>query len=140
MTYEWVGGFCGSPFWCTHLCVERVENHFEGTTLSTPDRDLNLNIPVISSLVYCEGSALDHAATEELQSIAREFLCSQDECVNRVKTVHPTEIRNSISQFSAVELNTSSALANYATEAELTTERERYKNGDQLTLRPPLNH
>nr|CAD7196810.1 unnamed protein product [Timema douglasi] len=31
--------------------------------------------------------------------------------------VHPTEIRTSISPFSAVELNTTSALANYATEA-----------------------
>nr|CAD7568574.1 unnamed protein product [Timema californicum] len=33
--------------------------------------------------------------------------------------VHPTEIRTSISPSSAVELNTTSALANYATEAEL---------------------
>nr|CAD7399782.1 unnamed protein product [Timema cristinae] len=32
--------------------------------------------------------------------------------------VHPTEIRTSISPYSAVELNTTSALANYATEAE----------------------
>nr|CAD7596243.1 unnamed protein product [Timema genevievae] len=32
--------------------------------------------------------------------------------------VHPTEIRTSISPSSAVELNTTSALANYATEAE----------------------
>nr|CAD7437548.1 unnamed protein product [Timema bartmani] len=31
--------------------------------------------------------------------------------------VHPTEIRTSISPSSAVELNTTSALANYATEA-----------------------
>nr|CAD7409662.1 unnamed protein product [Timema poppensis] len=33
--------------------------------------------------------------------------------------VHPTEIRTSISPSSAVELNTTSALANYATEAGL---------------------
>nr|CAD7392384.1 unnamed protein product [Timema cristinae] len=33
--------------------------------------------------------------------------------------VHPTEIRTSISPSSAVELNTTSALANYATEAEI---------------------
>nr|CAD7575059.1 unnamed protein product [Timema californicum] len=32
-------------------------------------------------------------------------------------SVHPTEIRTSISPSSAVELNTTSALANYATEA-----------------------
>nr|CAD7259316.1 unnamed protein product [Timema shepardi] len=35
--------------------------------------------------------------------------------------VHPTEIRTSISPSSAVELNTTSALANYATEAGLIT-------------------
>nr|CAD7575367.1 unnamed protein product [Timema californicum] len=34
--------------------------------------------------------------------------------------VHPTEIRTSISPSSAVELNTTSALANYATELEKT--------------------
>nr|CAD7452117.1 unnamed protein product [Timema tahoe] len=33
------------------------------------------------------------------------------------RSVHPTEIRTSISPSSAVELNTTSALANYATEA-----------------------
>nr|CAD7457218.1 unnamed protein product [Timema tahoe] len=32
-------------------------------------------------------------------------------------SIHPTEIRTSISPSSAVELNTTSALANYATEA-----------------------
>nr|CAD7439742.1 unnamed protein product [Timema bartmani] len=34
-----------------------------------------------------------------------------------LETIHPTEIRTSISPSSAVELNTTSALANYATEA-----------------------
>nr|CAD7399505.1 unnamed protein product [Timema poppensis] len=34
-----------------------------------------------------------------------------------MNTIHPTEIRTSISPSSAVELNTTSALANYATEA-----------------------
>nr|CAD7444730.1 unnamed protein product [Timema bartmani] len=36
-----------------------------------------------------------------------------------LETVHPTEIRTSISQSSAIELNTTSALANYATEADV---------------------
>nr|CAD7413969.1 unnamed protein product [Timema poppensis] len=34
------------------------------TTLSKPDKDLNLKLPVIGSLVYCKSSALGHAATE----------------------------------------------------------------------------
>nr|CAD7269519.1 unnamed protein product [Timema shepardi] len=34
------------------------------TTLSTPDRDSNLDLPVIGGLVYCENDGLEHAATE----------------------------------------------------------------------------
>nr|CAD7599313.1 unnamed protein product [Timema genevievae] len=34
------------------------------TTFSTPDRDSNLDFPVIGSLVYCESSTFGHAATE----------------------------------------------------------------------------
>ncbi|CAG2053764.1 unnamed protein product [Timema podura] len=45
---------------CTRICLA-VEWK---TTLSTLDRDSNLYLPVISSLVYCESSGLDHAATE----------------------------------------------------------------------------
>nr|CAD7457790.1 unnamed protein product [Timema tahoe] len=48
-----------------HSREGRVENHFGGkTTLRTPDRDSNLGLPVIGSLVYCKSSALDHMATE----------------------------------------------------------------------------
>nr|CAD7261665.1 unnamed protein product [Timema shepardi] len=32
-----------------HLCGGRVENHFVKTTLSSPDRDSNLDLPVLSS-------------------------------------------------------------------------------------------
>nr|CAD7260560.1 unnamed protein product [Timema shepardi] len=39
-------------------------------------------------------------------------------------SVHPSEIRTSISQSSAVELNTTSALANYATEADARSKRD----------------
>nr|CAD7586916.1 unnamed protein product [Timema genevievae] len=48
----------------SHLRVERVENYFRKTTLSTPDRDSNLNLSVIGSLVYYKNSVLDHVATE----------------------------------------------------------------------------
>nr|CAD7430828.1 unnamed protein product [Timema monikensis] len=42
----------------------KVENPLGKTSLSTPDRDLNLEPPVIGSLVYCESSSIDCAATE----------------------------------------------------------------------------
>nr|CAD7261055.1 unnamed protein product [Timema shepardi] len=59
----------------------------------TPDQDLNPAFPVIGSLVYCESDATDMRPP-----------------------IHLTEIRASISPFSVDELNTTSALANYATE------------------------
>nr|CAD7443343.1 unnamed protein product [Timema bartmani] len=51
---------------CTRICVEEEwKTILEKTTLSTLDRDSNLDLPVIGSSVYCESSALDHAATKE---------------------------------------------------------------------------
>nr|CAD7442475.1 unnamed protein product [Timema bartmani] len=47
---------------CTSICVE--EEWLVKITFSTPDRDSSLNHPVIGSLVCCESSALDYAATE----------------------------------------------------------------------------
>nr|CAD7440365.1 unnamed protein product [Timema bartmani] len=46
-------------------------------TPSSPDRDSNLNLPVIDSLVYCESSVLDHTATEA----ACDRLNNGGECV-----------------------------------------------------------
>nr|CAD7420636.1 unnamed protein product [Timema poppensis] len=45
-----------------HLRGGRVENYLGKTPLITPGRDSNLQFPIIGSLVYCESSALDHAA------------------------------------------------------------------------------
>nr|CAD7425472.1 unnamed protein product [Timema monikensis] len=138
------------------------------TTLSTPDRDSNLDLSVIDSLVHCESSTLDHAATEacfykmvfhfsptkkfndksghysqlvwaetslvgcgyiifqENVWIKYMLVCNYGSAGNyegasvykeKPLRVHPTEIRTSISQSSAVGLNTTSALANYATES-----------------------
>nr|CAD7568583.1 unnamed protein product [Timema californicum] len=79
------------------------------TTLSTPDRDSNPDLPVIGSLVQHESDALNHEVTEAGPPSEKP------------PPVHPTEIRTSISPSSAVELNTTSALANYATEADVNT-------------------
>nr|CAD7425300.1 unnamed protein product [Timema monikensis] len=49
-------------------------------------------------------------------------------------SVHPTEIRTSISPSSAVELNTTSALANYATEAD------KFSNAGSSTLPAAPSH
>nr|CAD7445793.1 unnamed protein product [Timema bartmani] len=86
---------------------ERMENHIGENTLSTPNRESNLYLPVIGSLVYCESSALEHAATRGEWKTTEE----------KPPPVHPTEIQTTISPSLAVELNTTSALANYATEA-----------------------
>nr|CAD7262000.1 unnamed protein product [Timema shepardi] len=133
----------------SHFRGRRVENNFGKTVLSTPNRDSNLDLPVIGSLVYCESDALDHVATEAEEAIAvaeaekkrQESLTSDDkmallgrprlgditraqirikeskEFKEKSPSVHPTKIRTSISPSSAVGINTTSALANYATEA-----------------------
>nr|CAD7201197.1 unnamed protein product [Timema douglasi] len=47
-----------------HLCGGRVKINFGNTTLSTPDRNSNLDLPIIGSIDYCKSSALDYADTE----------------------------------------------------------------------------
>nr|CAD7413736.1 unnamed protein product [Timema poppensis] len=50
---------------CPRICVEgEWTTILEKTTLSTPDRDSNLYLPVIGSEAYCKSSALDHATTK----------------------------------------------------------------------------
>nr|CAD7461938.1 unnamed protein product [Timema tahoe] len=58
----------------SHLRGGRVENQFGKITLSTLYQDSNLDLPVIGNLVYCESSALDHAATEAGHEIRPEEL------------------------------------------------------------------
>nr|CAD7458391.1 unnamed protein product [Timema tahoe] len=53
--------------------------------------------------------------------------------------VHPTEIRTSISPSSAVELNTTSALANYATEADLQRKPGQVQTSDRRLVRAKTN-
>nr|CAD7452221.1 unnamed protein product [Timema tahoe] len=50
---------------------------FLKTTLSTPDRDSNLDFPVIESLVYCESSASDQ--------VRSHFQRCSETCVQRVE-------------------------------------------------------
>nr|CAD7432886.1 unnamed protein product [Timema monikensis] len=58
--------------------------------------------------------------------------CAAQKCECR-RTVHSTEIRTSISPSSAVELNTTSALANYATEAGIDNDDRFNHDIDVLT-------
>nr|CAD7396210.1 unnamed protein product [Timema poppensis] len=51
------------------------ENNFGQITLSTPDRDLNSNLPVISNVVQFESDSLDHTATELTNRNKYHFVC-----------------------------------------------------------------
>nr|CAD7424441.1 unnamed protein product [Timema monikensis] len=82
-----------------YLCGGGVENHLGKTTINKLDQNSNPDLPIIGSLVLTRVWPQDTAIRE------------------KPPQVHPTEIRTSISPSSAVELNTTSALANYATEA-----------------------
>nr|CAD7412048.1 unnamed protein product [Timema cristinae] len=61
------GGFGEEVY--QHSRGGRVKKHLGKTTLSTPDRDSNPDLPVTGSLVYCESDALDHAATEAANAL-----------------------------------------------------------------------
>ncbi|CAG2054029.1 unnamed protein product [Timema podura] len=72
-----------------------MRNHLVKTTLSRPSRDSNLDIPIVIIIIIIIIMSVKHE-------------------------VHPTEIRTSISPSLVVWLNTTGALANYATEAGST--------------------
>nr|CAD7267661.1 unnamed protein product [Timema shepardi] len=62
-----------------HLSWENEKTVWKN--FSTPDRYYNFDLLVIGSLVHCESSALDHAATEVLSSPVRDLnhgLCKLD--------------------------------------------------------------
>nr|CAD7424395.1 unnamed protein product [Timema monikensis] len=154
-----------------HLRGGRVENHLGKTTPSSPDRDSNLDLPVLSSRAQHDKrvSQLCHRGSQNFRlhevlrtpqhetrernsreytaesgpnsvgtgrnrvhmTLGRGDLGAKYECraenaalnapiVSNIRVevnVHPTDIRTSISPSSAVELITTSTLANYATEA-----------------------
>nr|CAD7598704.1 unnamed protein product [Timema genevievae] len=47
----------------TPPCMNKVENYFGRIILNTPERDSNLKLTFIGSLVYCDSEALDPATT-----------------------------------------------------------------------------
>nr|CAD7568833.1 unnamed protein product [Timema californicum] len=83
---------------CVHLLWEHVLGYLAIMICS-------LLVELFISVIAMRGSILD---TEQRASI--KYLIY-------IRLVHPTETRTSISPSSVVELNTTSALANYATEA-----------------------
>nr|CAD7409968.1 unnamed protein product [Timema poppensis] len=60
----------GSGLNCTRICTYSGKLLLKNS-LSTPDQDSNLDLPVIGSLVYCKSSVLDHAVTEAGQLSVR---------------------------------------------------------------------
>nr|CAD7602927.1 unnamed protein product [Timema genevievae] len=65
--------------------------------MSTPDRDSNLILPVIGSPVYCESSALDHAATEASGAI-KCFECNSHNDSRCSLDVLPVELKKDCSE------------------------------------------
>nr|CAD7263385.1 unnamed protein product [Timema shepardi] len=138
-----LGRVIGASLYIFHVELEevnphfrgwRVENHLGKTTLSSPDRDSNLDLPVLSSRAQHD-KRVSQLCRRGGSKTCNDIKPVELEEVNphlrggRVAKpfrklpppVHPTEIQTSISPSSAVELNTTSALANYATEAGFKT-------------------
>nr|CAD7194005.1 unnamed protein product [Timema douglasi] len=91
---------------------------------------LNMKVDLLNrSIVCCKDYAVLKRRTRKLrvydgraEIVGFIHELSDNATIFDSVVVHPTEIRTSISPSSVVELNTTSALANYATEAVLPTE------------------
>nr|CAD7442105.1 unnamed protein product [Timema bartmani] len=136
-----------------HLCGAKVESHLGNTIPSTPDRDSKLDLLVLGSLAQHETNALANYTTEAVAELPNKgftsalsmkiglYLQCGPYTLEKEKPplVHPTEIRTSISPSPAVELNTTSALANYATEAAVgETEPATRQQPTEKTVEEPL--
>nr|CAD7570545.1 unnamed protein product [Timema californicum] len=74
-----------------HLREGRVENHLGKTTPSSPDRDFNLDLPVLSSRSFNTTSALANYATEEEEDRWRALQATLVAQLNSSKTGYEEE-------------------------------------------------
>nr|CAD7572570.1 unnamed protein product [Timema californicum] len=99
-----------------------------GSDISTGDMDTSLPLgqrSFSSASVNFRSPRVDSSKPIALGACLTESLVlARTFHVKCRSSVHPTEIRTSISPSSAVELNTTSALANYATEAVFSSTAE----------------
>nr|CAD7201860.1 unnamed protein product [Timema douglasi] len=56
-----------------HWCRGRVEKCLGKTTLSAPNQDSNLDLPIIGSAANCKTSVLDHVSTEGGESLVKNL-------------------------------------------------------------------
>nr|CAD7259920.1 unnamed protein product [Timema shepardi] len=85
-----------------HLRGGRMENYFV-KKLNAPDRDSNLDFPVIISLIYSESSALDHAVTEvgASRSAKTQLISTSSALPEMFGKGEPIKSQNQPSQISA---------------------------------------
>nr|CAD7265420.1 unnamed protein product [Timema shepardi] len=111
----------------------RVENHLGKTTPSSPDRDSNLDLPVLSSRAQHDKRVREQAtwrgSLKTVPSNVGQRRVDSMLWVNAAELLFPSEY-----VALAVELNTRSALANYATEAG------RRDNETQPSITEPRDH
>nr|CAD7577881.1 unnamed protein product [Timema californicum] len=96
-----------------------VATLFLGTVLSLKKEDCEVCITVVERFSNSLSPEVK-SDTKKIENAFRDFCKALKNKENRFEkppTVHPTEIRTSISPFSAVKLNTTSVLANHAIEA-----------------------
>ncbi|CAG2060353.1 unnamed protein product, partial [Timema podura] len=89
----------------------QTSNKDKKESLEKIEQENNQKIDALQALLQ-EEQANVHTYKQQIEMLEKE---------EKPPPVHPTEIRTSISPSSAVELNTTSALANYATKAEAVT-------------------
>nr|CAD7574328.1 unnamed protein product [Timema californicum] len=142
----------------TSFAKNGEEKHLGRTTPSSPDRDSNLDLPVLSSRAQHDKRGKQGVLKQLSGLPIRQANCSYQQVIDltyhhpvynsalhrynltppceKPPPVHPTEIRTSISPSSAVELNTTSGLANCATEAGSELKLKIIPQAEEVTWLP----
>nr|CAD7569538.1 unnamed protein product [Timema californicum] len=127
-----------------HLRGGRVENHLGKTTPSSPDRDSNLNLPVLSDRAHHNKrvSQLRHRGGMrhvDSQGLSRSAPTAERSPILSTRERLRLSLENDISRHSrirAVELNATSVLANYATDVgRITVIREQKRKQSVCSFR-----
>nr|CAD7197136.1 unnamed protein product [Timema douglasi] len=116
-----------------------IDRNFKRGYVSSPDKisdklAVYVKKILVGKMISCENITvhLDQVELEEVNPNLRGGRVENH--LGKTTPVHPTEIRTSISPSSAVKLNTTSALANYATETKTQRSLDAFEMSMNCTL------
>nr|CAD7588910.1 unnamed protein product [Timema genevievae] len=120
----------------THSCLSGEWKTVLENCLSTPDLDLNLYLPVIDNLVYCESRVLDHEDTEAGSEPAFAWRDSEKPLRKNHPSLPDRDLSHNLTILGSPAQHETSLLANYPTKADPVLHR---KNLEALEVEPRIS-